>query len=304
MSAYLLRHLQALIGCLGRLVRAPLPSILTVTLLGVALALPSALFVMVDNIKRLSAVWEGRPQISAFLSLGLAEADARGIAETIRQRRDVEDVRFVSAASSFDEFKASSGLGATLDVLGDNPLPAVVVVYPAANAQDAASLSRIAEELAKLRHVEHAQLDLEWVRRLHAIVALFERAVLLLAGLLGVAVALIVSNTTRLAVVDRRGEIELVDCVGGTGAFIRRPFLYAGALQGVLGGALAWGMVGGAVVLLAAPAQALSASYGGTFSLKGMGVVEGFALVGIGGALGWVGARVAVGWQLRRLRPA
>ena len=298
MTNHLLRHLQALFGTLGQLARAPVATALTLAVLGVTLALPTTLYVALDNLGRLGGDMQRGAQLSLFLKRSLGEDEALRLAQQLRAMREVASVDYISRAAALEEFRRLSGFGAALEALRDNPLPAVLVVRPVSD--DPAAAEELRERLAALPGVELAELDLAWLKRLAAILDIAERAILILAGLLGAAVLLIVGNTTRLAVISRRDEIEVIGLVGGTAAFIRRPFLYSGLLQGFVAGLLAWLLVALSVWLVSGPVEQLTSLYGTPAGLRGLGLGGGLMLAVAGAALGWLGARVAVGWQLRR----
>jgi len=302
MKTWFLRHLQVMLGSLGQLARTPLASGLTLVVIGVTLALPASLYVAIDNLQRLGAGLERGGQISLYLKPGLNDAAAQRLAGEIRSLPQVVHVRYISRAAALAEFKQHSGFGATLEALDNNPLPAVLVVRPEPSA-DATEVEALRDRLARLRGVDLAQLDLAWVQRLHAFLNLAERTVWLLAGLLAAAVLLITGNTIRLAILNRQTEIEIIQLVGGTPAFIRRPFLYSGLFQGLLGGLTAWVLVELGLLFLAGPVRQLADLYGSHFALIGLGPEAGLALVAAGGALGWLGSRLAVGWHLARLVP-
>ncbi len=302
MRTWALRHMQVMVGSLGQLARAPFASALTLIVIGITLALPAALYVMIDNLQRLSAGLETGGQISLYLKHELSEAAAQQLAHDIQAMPNVARVRYISRAAALAEFKQHSGFGAALDALDGNPLPAVLVVRPDPAATPAA-IEALRTELARQRGVDLAELDLVWVQRLQALLALAERAIWLLTGLLAAAVLLIIGNTIRLAVANRQTEIEIIQLVGGTPAFIRRPFLYAGLYQGLLGGLTAWLLVELGLLFLSGPVQELTRLYGSGFALTGLGLEAGSALILAGGALGWLGSRLAVGWHITRLTP-
>lgn len=297
---YLMRHLQVLLATLGQMTRAPVASLLTVIVLGITLALPAGLYVLVANLERLSAGWDRGGQISLFLKRDVNEAAALKLAAQIRGQSMVRTVDYISRDAALAEFKRLSGFGQTLNALDSNPLPAVLVVRPATGA-DSASLENLRANLARLPGVDIAELDAAWLKRLAALLALAERAVWILATLLAAAVMLIIGNTIRLAVVNRQTEIEVIQLVGGTAAFVRRPFLYSGFLQGLFGGTAAWLLVEISLLLLSGPVGNLTRLYGSAFSLHGLGAGPGFLLLATGAGLGWLGSRLAVGWHLRHL---
>lgn len=300
---YFLRHAQVFFYSLGQLARAPLAHLMTVSVIGITLALPSALYVTLDNVQRLSQGWEDTGQISLFLKQEISESGAEKLADKIRRLPSVAKVEYLSRETALAEFKRLSGFGEALNALDRNPLPAVLVVRPSAAHNRPEMLAPLLKGLSRYHEVELAQLDLEWVRKLHALLALAKQGILILAGLLALAVLLIIGNTIRLSVLNHREEIEVTKLVGGTNAFIRRPFLYSGFIQGLLGAALAWLLVGLSLVLLAQPIHDLSSLYGSRYQVESLNLFSSSILVGTGGLLGWLGARLAVGRHLRAIEP-
>jgi len=303
MIGWILRHLQVFFYTLGQLWRAPGPTLLTVGVIAITLALPAGLYVLLDNVSALSAEWEGGARISLYLKPGTGEERARTLAAELRQLPGVAGVEHITAAAALAEFKRLSGFGDALAALDSNPLPPVLLVQPAAGSLGAEALQRLVGELGKRPGVDLAQLDAGWVQRLHALLRLAQRGVLIVGALLAVAVLLIVGNTVRLAVLNRRDEIQIISLVGGTAAFIRRPFLYAGVLQGLLGAAGAWGLVHLALTLLSGPVERLGALYATHIGLQGLDpAATALMLVG-GGAIGWLASWLAVGRHLDELHP-
>jgi cell division transport system permease protein len=123
-------------------------------------------------------------------------------------------------------------------------------------------------------------------------------AALLAAGVLGV-----VGNTIRLEIDGRRAEIEVTKLVGGSNAFVRRPFLYSGLWQGLFGGLLAVGIVTAGLWALDPFVGRLAAAYGSGFSLRGLGFREWALVAGGGAVLGFLGAWLAAAYHLRRIEP-
>lgn len=303
MKSYVLRHLQVFFYTLGELARAPFASLMGIAVIGITLALPSGLYLLIDNLQRVSAGWEGHSRISLFLKRDTDERTARVLAESIQRMPVVADVEYISPAQALAEFRRLSGFGDALDALSANPLPPVLVVQPGPGADTPDRLQTLLAELQRRPGVDLAQLDLEWVKRLHALLALARRAVLILASLLALGVVLIIGNTIRLAVLNRRDEIEVIKLVGGTDAFIRRPFLYSGVFHGVLGALFAWLLVSAALLLLAEPTAALATLYASTFRPHGPDLWGVGALLGGGALLGWIGSRIAVSRHLRAIEP-
>jgi cell division transport system permease protein len=300
---YLLRHAQVFFYSLGQLTRTPVATFLTVAVIGITLALPAGLYVAIENVQRLASGWEDNGQISLFLKQDVPGAAIEKLADKIRRLPAVSWVDYVSREAALTEFKRLSGFGEALNALERNPLPAVLVVHPAATHAHPDKLQALLKDLRRFNEVDIAQIDLDWVRRLHAMLELARQGVLILAAGLAVAVLLIIGNTIRLAVLNRRDEIEITKLIGGTNAFIRRPFLYTGTLQGLFGALLAWLLVGLGLLLLADPISDLAGLYGSRFEAENLGILATLALIGSGGLLGWLGSRLAVGRHLRAIEP-
>ncbi|MHB8743539.1 MAG: permease-like cell division protein FtsX [Sulfuricaulis sp.] len=298
---YLLRHTQVLLYTLGQLTHTPVATFLTVAVIGITLALPAGFYVVIENVQRLTSGWEDNGQISLFLKQDVSTATSEKLADKIRRLPGVSWVDYISRDAGLAEFKQLSGFGAALNALDHNPLPIVLVVHPNATLVRPDKLPGLLQHLRGYNEVDIAQIDLDWVRRLYAMLELARQAVLILSGGLAIAVLLIVGNTIRLAVLNRRDEIEVTKLVGGTNAFIRRPFLYAGTLQGLLGALLAWLLLSFGLLLLSQPIHNLAGLYGSRFEAENLDILATLVLIGSGALLGWLGSRLAVGLHLRRL---
>lgn len=303
MTEYLLRHAQVLLSSLGQLARAPGSTLMTVCVIGITLALPAMLYLLVDNTKSVIHNWRGRPQVSVFLKPHVSEQDARRLRQELALGAGVESVELITADQALEEFKVRSGFGQALDMLSENPLPTSIIVHFSYDAGDPATMETVVEGIQNRPGVDMAQWDLAWVERLHVILKLIQRSVIVLAALLGLAVVIIVSNTIRLAVLNHREEIETMKLIGATDRFIRRPFLYGGVIQGVLGAICAIIIVSVCLNLLDGPIAELIALYHGGFAMSGINLRTITLLLAAGGALGWLAARAAVGRHLRRIEP-
>ncbi|MCG6942319.1 MAG: permease-like cell division protein FtsX [Thiohalocapsa sp.] len=302
-GSWLADHRRAAIETLDRLIRAPLGTLMTVAAIAIALALPATLLTITKNLEHLAGDWRRGAALSLFLSPDMDEAAGERLAAALRTRIDIGRVQVISRKAGLAEFRQYSGLGGALDQLKENPMPVVLAVYPAADLVDGDDVDALVEGLSALPGVDFAQADARWVRRLKAILSLLRDGTLLLGGMLALGVVLVVGNTIRLEIENRRDEIQVMDLVGATGAFIRRPFLYAGAWYGLLGGMLAWATVATAIALLQAPVSHLAALYDTELTLVGLGPPESLTLLGLAAVLGVIGSRIAVGRHLRRLRP-
>lgn len=301
MKSYFLRHVQVLFFSIGQLARTPLTTLMTLAVIGITLALPTSLYVLFDNLQRASHGWDAGVQISLFLKHDTSERAASALVDKVRGMPQVAAVEYISRAQALAEFKRLSGFGDALDVLDNNPLPPVLVVRPTPGSPS--QVQALVQALSRLSDVDLAQLDLEWIKRLHAMLTIAQRGVLILAGLLALAVLLIIGNTIRLAILNRRSEIEVIKLIGGTDAFIRRPFLYSGLLQGFFGAVVAWLLVSLGLLLLSGPVRDLAGLYGSRFELGGLGLENALWLLLAGASLGWLGSRLAVSRHIRSIEP-
>ncbi len=294
-------HAQSFTGAVARLAREPIATTMTVLVIAIALALPSGLRVLVGNVTALSASWQGAADFGVYLEPGISEARARELAGEIGARPDVEHVDLVTSAAALADFRARSGFGPALDALEHNPLPHTVVVRPAGGPD--ADLETLAAALGAHVEVDFVQLDTEWVERLRAILALATSIVDVVSAVLGVGVALVIGNTIRLEINNRAAEIEVVKLVGGTDAFIRRPFLYLGFVYGLAGACAAAVLIVLVLALLREPAAALAELYGSDFRLGGLTLIDTGVLISGGAALGWAGAALATARHLQAIEP-
>lgn len=302
LKGYLERHLQVLIHALGRLSRNPLSTLMTTAVIGIALALPAGLYLVVDHVRDLGGQWRETTRISLFLKQGLADEEARRLAERLAGEAEVEGTEYVSPAQALEEFREFSGFGEVLDALDGNPLPGLITVQPASSLPPEA-IQSLLERLRALPEVDIAQLDMEWVRRLHSLVDLVQRGILVIAILLALAVLLIVGNTLRLDIESRREEIVITKLIGATDGFIRRPFLYTGFWYGLGGALVALLLVNLSLVLLQGPVQRLAGLYGSDFRLGFTSPGMVILLLAAGVMLGLAGALLAVGRHLRDIEP-
>lgn len=301
--AWLTRHAQTSIGSLGRLSQQKLATILTVLVIGIALALPACLHLLITNAQTATGNWNRAVDLTVFLKRPTSVEEAKRTADRIKQRRDVSSVELIPADEALKEFRRDSGFGAAIEALNDNPLPHTLVVRPSEGFTTAASLDALAADLRAQPSVEIVQLDTAWVNRLNAILEAIRRGLALTAGLLALGVMVIVGNTIRLDIQNRRAEIEVTKLVGGSDAFVRRPFLYNGIWYGLGGGLTAWIITVGVTGVLREPVGRIAGLYGSAFELGGLDVKATLALLGSGIVLGWLGSYVAASRHLRAIEP-
>ena len=301
-SIWFARHFNTAGDSLGRLVRQPFASLMIILVIAVTLALPAALNLALKNFTVISGSWDDALDFSVFLDTGLSVSEAEGIARLIGQRADVEDVQLITAADALAEFKQQSGFGDALDHLAENPLPHTLVVRPSA-ANTAQSMILLREELASLPETELVQVDTEWVQRFHAILEIVQRAVMIGAGLLGLAIIVVIGNTIRLEIQNRRDEIEVTKLIGASNAFVRRPFLWSGFWYGLFGSLLGLGLVWYGLYLLQPAVARLAGLYQSGLTVLTLGLQDSLVIIGIGIALGLIGSWFAAARHMRAIEP-
>jgi cell division transport system permease protein len=297
------RHMQSLLGSLGRLARNPFSTALTVLVIALALALPTALRLLVLNAQAATGGFSSAIELSVYLKTDVPLIKAQQLERNVRQRADVAHVQLIPADKAMEEFRNYSGFGVALEALKDNPLPHVLHVEPRADAQTAAAVESLRRYFTAWPEVDLVQVDTEWVQRFNAILDVLRHLLAIAAVLLGAGVLAVIGNTIRLEILNRRAEIEVTKLVGGSNAFVRRPFLYTGVLYGLAGALLAWAIVEAAVVALGGPISTLAALYGSRFSLQGPPRDDVGVLLATGIVLGWMGAWISAARHLRRIEP-
>jgi cell division transport system permease protein len=273
-----------------------------ILVIAVTLALPAALSLVVKNAQSISGSWENALDFSIYMHRGLPVDEAEGLSRLIEQRADVESVRLITAEQALSEFKGQSGFGDALDHLSENPLPHTLVVRPSA-ANTGQSILVLQEELGNLPEAELVQVDTEWIQRFHAILDIIRKAIGIGGSLLGVAIVVIIGNTIRLDIQNRRDEIEVTKLIGASNAFVRRPFLWSGFWYGLFGGLLALALVQYGLYLLEQPVARLAGLYQSGIAVIALNHYESLIIIGIGVALGLTGSWFAAARHMRRIEP-
>lgn len=298
-AAWFDHHLHSLVASLGRMLRRPWATLLTVGVMAVALSLPLGLALVLDNVARLGGTVERAREASVFLKPEIPVERAHALAATLRTRGDVAEVVVRSPDEGLASLRGGDGADLYADAIaavGGNPLPSVLIVRPRGDERGLLAALQAAPEADFVQH------DAVWRERLDRWLGFGERAVWVLAALLGLGARLVVGNTVRLDIQSRREEIAVLQSLGATDGFIRRPFLYLGAAYGLVAGALALALLTAAELALRAPLRALADSYGSRFAFTGVDPLQALAVLAAAGALGWLGAGVVTGHFLRQTR--
>ncbi|MDQ3269621.1 MAG: permease-like cell division protein FtsX [Pseudomonadota bacterium] len=295
-GSWLDHHLFSLVASVGRMLRKPWATALTVGVMAVALTLPLGLWAALANVQRFAGEVQQARQISVFLKSDITAERAGALAAQLRARDDIATVEWRTPEQGLAQLR-DSGLGEAIDNLERNPLPNLLVVTPTG---DEALLAQSLQALAEADLVQH---DAGWRQRLDGWLRFGTRLALVLAGLLGLGALLVVGNTVRLDIQSRREEIAVLQLLGATDGFIRRPFLYLGACYGLVAGALALALLTATDAALRPALAELAASYGSDFALLGFALPQAGAILLGAGTIGWFGAAFVTGHYLRQARP-
>lgn len=301
-KAYLAHHQLVAVQTLLKIISKPAASLLTLLVIAIALTLPGALWMTLDNLQQLSGRFEQSGRMTLYLEKQTSEADGRSLAETLGDWSQVKKTKFINAKQALEEFKQYSGLEDALTFLDENPLPAIIVVEPLL-ASSEEELNHLITELKELNAVKQLQVDMNWVKKLLSMLALGERIVMVLGCLLSLAIFLVVGNTIRLAIAARVDEIRVVKLVGGTTAYVRRPFLYTGLWYGLLGGLLSWVLLALCWAFVNGPVEALAELYGASFTLKPLAVSAALILLLVAMLLSLIGAWWSVSRHIHEIEP-
>ncbi|MCH9694241.1 MAG: permease-like cell division protein FtsX [Gammaproteobacteria bacterium] len=301
-TTWLTRHASSSLGSLGRLARQPFSSLMIVMVIGVTLSIPAAINVIVKNAQSVSASWDNALDFSVFLKPEISVDEAQGLAGLIAQRADIERVDLITADEAMATFKQQSGFGDALNQLSDNPLPHTLSVRPGPG-NTSASLILLQEEISNLPESEMVQVDTDWVQRFHAILDIVRQAIAIGSALLGIAIVVIIGNTIRLDIENRREEIEVTKLIGASNAFVRRPFLWTGFWYGLLGGIVALLLVQYGLYLLRDPVGRLAGLYQSNIDIASLDVAESGALVGGAILLGLFASWLTAARHMRRIEP-
>ncbi|WP_371193657.1 permease-like cell division protein FtsX [Glaciecola sp. SC05] len=300
---FFLDHFRQGVNSLGELYRTPFASLMTIGVLGFSLTLPSTLYILVKNAEQISEQWQQASEISLFLNDNVSEANAQQLVTRLSVWDEIASVSYISADEALEEFQALSGLGDAIQYLNKNPLPAVVLVIPTSKHATPTAAAMLLDKLRKEREVEIGKLDIEWLERLYALLDIAKELVFLLAVLLFFAVVLIIGNTIRLNILNRRDEILVMKLVGATDAFIQRPFLYTGFWFGLLGGIMAWITVSIILWWIGWSLESFMELYQTQLNITGLDARALLIMLGLSVSLGLIGSLISVHRHVSEIEP-
>lgn len=284
-------HWQSLKLSLSSMLQTPFNSAVALAVIAIAMTLPAGLYVLLDNLHQLSNQWQGTPTISIYLK---QDVEPNKLMRTIKRYPQVARLKYISPHEGLKQFTKQTNLRSVVATLSDNPLPGLIIIYPKKDAETPELLKLLFSQVKQLPGISLAQMDAAWVERLYYLVTLGERVVYTLGFLFALGVILVISNTIRLLLEDRREEIAVLQLIGATSGYIRRPLLYRGLMTGLIGGMIACVVTSILLSWLETPAQALAQTYSASIILHHLSFNNSLAMIVISGMLGLLGALWAV----------
>lgn len=297
-------HSHTFQDSLKRLAKDPLQTLMTASVIAIALSLPASLFLAVDNARQFENSFESFSQITVYVDNNASQKQISYIESQLRDIVEVASVIYISPDQALQEFTHNSGFGSALKYLESNPLPPVFIIEPMANVVlETNQVQPLLAKISQIAEVEDTQIDMLWLQRLHSLTQIGQKIVFALGFVLALGVLVIVGNSIRLTIHGRREEIIVVKLVGGTDAYVRRPFLYSGMLMGLIGA------MGAALIIvvgfwwLGGSVAQLSELYSSQFRLHSLGVQGCLVLIAVGASLGLSGSWLAVTRHLKNIKP-
>ena len=293
----------ALRGTLTDMCRKPLATLLTVMVIAISLTLPSVCYMVWKNVSQASTQWYPAPQLTVYLDKALDDTAAENVAAELKKLDGVDNVNYLTREEALNEFRNWSGFGGSMDMLEQNPLPAVAIITPKLNFQNSDTMANLRDSVSKVKGVDEIRMDDSWFARLAALTGLVGQIASMIGLLMVVAVFLVIGNSVRLSIFARRDTINVQKLIGATDGFILRPFLYGGALLGFSGAVLSLLLSEVLVLRLQSVVAQVATVFGTTFVLEGFSWDEGLLLLLIAAIIGWIAAWLATVQHLRRFTP-
>ena len=294
-SVYVLR------AVLADLLKRKFATLLTVLVIAVSLTIPTVSYLLWKNIHHATTQFYPESELTVYLHKNLSEEDANLVVEKIRQQEGVESLNYISRQESLNEFRHWSGFSEELDVLDDNPLPAVVMIKPSKAFNESQQRNELRENLDKIKGVQEVRLDNDWLEKLTALTWLVAHVAIFCTLLMAVAVFLVIGNSIRADVYSNQSNIEVMKLLGATDQFILRPFLYTGMIYAALGGFFACIFSSLTIGYFTGAVKYLTDIFAVSFNLNGLGLVEFLFLLVVCVIMGYIGAWLSATRYIRLL---
>lgn len=285
------------------MMRQPLATFLTVMVIAISITLPSLCYLVWKNVNYAANQWYPTPQITVYLDKKVSDEAASGLVSQLQALDGVENVNYISRDNALSEFREWSGFGSALDMLSDNPLPALAIVTPKTDFLDSDKRVTLREGIRNLQGVSDVKTDDSWFSRLSALTKLVGNISGTIAVLMIIAVFLVIGNSVRLNIFSRRETISIMKLIGATDGFILRPFLNGGMLLGLFGALFSLIMSQALVWKLDSSVAETAKVFGTLFSVTGLSWDESLLVLVVSAMIGWIAAWLATVRYLRQFTP-
>lgn len=270
-----------------------LASLLTVIVIAISIALPTIGYLLWKNANEAAHQWYPTPNLTIYLDKNLTHQQTDHLINQIKQYPEVAEINYLSRDETLEEFKLWSGFSDAIDLLDENPLPAVAIVIPIDEAKQTNILHAIQSNIIKMNGVDDVRLDDSWFTRLTALTDMVKTIVWTISILMIIAVSLVIGNSIRLSIFARRQTIVVMQLIGATEGFILRPFLYSGMFNGFISGVLALLLSEIFIFQIDSIILNVSSIFGTIFNIEGLSWDDSMFIVLISTIIGWLSALVA-----------
>jgi cell division transport system permease protein len=266
MNTWLAQHSQALHLVISRLRESLFGNLFIALTIAVSLTLPIIMYLVLTSFSGLVGSIKNDSHMSLFLTTDATPTMADSIHNTLATHAAIKQFQFISKEAALKQLANDSQNESIIQTLDKNPLPDAFFIEPV--ELESAAINQLKTDLSQLDGVEAIQIDHAWLKRLNYLLALGGNALWVLAMLLGFAIFAVIGNTIRMQVLTQQQEIEVSQLIGATHSFIRRPFLYSGAIYGLAGALLALVITSCVILLFNLSVASLAAEYQADFSLR------------------------------------
>ncbi|QLB13713.1 cell division protein FtsX [Bisgaardia hudsonensis] len=300
-ASFLVQFIYSLKSVLNDLFHKKYTTLLTVFVISVSLTIPTVGYLFWKNINNTSLSFYPDAEITVYLHKNLSESDANLVVDKIRDQDGVESLNYISRQQSLNEFRNWSGFSDGLDILDDNPLPAVVTVKPTTDYNQHEKRDELRRKLNSIKGIQEVHLDNSLFGKFTALSWLVAQITILGTILMFLSVFLIISNSISADIYSKRANIEVSKLLGATDQFVLRPFLYTGIIYGILGGLFACIFSAAIILYFKNAIQYVTDLFSVTFQWQGIRISELFFLMIVCSLMGYVSAWISANKYIRIL---
>ncbi|MFZ7173914.1 permease-like cell division protein FtsX [[Pasteurella] aerogenes] len=276
-------------------------TLITILVIAVSLTIPTVSYLLWKNVHTATTQFYPESELTVYLHKNLNEDDANLVVEKIRQQEGIESLNYISRQESLNEFRNWSGLSEGLDILDDNPLPAVVMITPTKEYNESQKREELRDNLTKITGVQEVRLDNDWMEKLTALSWLVAHVAIFCTLLMTLSVFLVIGNSIRSDVYSSQANIEVMKLLGATDQFILRPYLYTGIIYALVGGLLACILSSFLIGYFTSAVKYVTDIFAVTFELNGLSFAEFLFLLILCAIIGYVGAWLSATRYIRLL---